>query len=196
MFIRGNGLQKKDFTEQGVGCIHYGQIYTYYDIFTDKTKSHTSPELAKKLKKARCGDLVIAATSENVEDVCKAVAWLGNEDIAISGDAYIFRHSQNPKYIAYFFSSESFNNQKKTFVTGTKVMRVSDRSMSKISIPIPSMEEQKRIVDILDKFKTLVNDISEGLPAEIVARRQQYEYYRDKLLTFKRKENGKIQPCS
>jgi type I restriction enzyme S subunit len=58
------------------------------------------------------------------------------------------------------------------------------------------MEEQHRIVAILDKFETLVNDISEGLPAEIAARRQQYEYYRDKLLTFKRKENGEIQPCS
>lgn len=52
----------------------------------------------------------------------------------------------------------------------------------KLQIPIPPMEEQQRIVAILDKFETLVNDISEGLPAEIAARRQQYEYYRDKLL--------------
>lgn len=51
-------------------------------------------------------------------------------------------------------------------------------------IPIPPMEEQQRIAAILDKFETLVNDISEGLPAEIAARQQQYEYYRDKLLTF------------
>lgn len=54
----------------------------------------------------------------------------------------------------------------------------------KLQIPIPPMEEQQRIVAILDKFETLVNDISEGLPAEIAARRQQYEYYREKLLTF------------
>ena len=65
----------------------------------------------------------------------------------------------------------------------------------KLQIPIPPMKEQQRIVAILDKFETLVNDISEGLPAEIAARRQQYEYYRDKLLTFKRKEDAKIQPC-
>lgn len=65
----------------------------------------------------------------------------------------------------------------------------------KLQIPIPPMKEQQRIVTILDKFETLVNDISEGLPAEIAARRQQYEYYRDKLLTFKRKEDAKIQPC-
>ncbi len=54
-------------------------------------------------------------------------------------------------------------------------------------IPIPSLEEQERIVAILDKFDALVNDISQGLPAEIEARRKQYEYYRDKLLTFKEK---------
>lgn len=57
-----------------------------------------------------------------------------------------------------------------------------------ISIPLPSLEEQQRIVDILDRFDTLVNDIKEGLPAEIEARKQQYEYYRDKLLTFKKLE--------
>lgn len=55
-------------------------------------------------------------------------------------------------------------------------------------IPIPTISEQQRIVSILDKFDTLVNDLSQGLPAEIEARRQQYEYYRDKLLTFKRKK--------
>ena len=66
----------------------------------------------------------------------------------------------------------------------------------KLQIPILPMEEQQRIVAILDKFETLVNDISEGLPAEIAARRQQYEYYRDKLLTFKQKKDDKIQPCS
>lgn len=66
----------------------------------------------------------------------------------------------------------------------------------KLMIPIPPMAEQRRIVAILDKFEVLVNDISEGLPAEIAARRRQYEYYRDQLLTFKHKEDGKIQPCS
>ena len=144
-FIRGNGLQKKDFTDKGVGCIHYGQIYTSYDLFTETTKSYVSAELAKKLKKAQHGDLVIAATSENVEDVCKAVAWLGEDEIAISGDAYIFSHHENPKYIAYFFSSIYFQEQKKPLVTGTKVMRVSDRGMSKISIPVPPLSIQEEL---------------------------------------------------
>ena len=56
--------------------------------------------------------------------------------------------------------------------------------MGTIKVPVPSMEEQQRIVSILDRFDALVNDLTSGLPAEIKARRQQYEYYRDKLLTF------------
>lgn len=187
-FVRGNGLQKKDFTEGGVGCIHYGQIYTHYGTYTDRTKSFVSNEFAKKLRKAKAGDLIIATTIENDEDVCKAVAWLGHDEIAISGDAYTYQHSLNPKYVAYFFMTEQFQKQKRPYITGTKVRRVSGESLSKIIIPVPPIEVQERIVAILDKFDALVNDISIGLPAELNARRQQYEHYRDKLLTFKEAE--------
>jgi type I restriction enzyme S subunit len=185
MLIRGNGLQKKDFTESGVGCIHYGQIYTHYGTFADKTKSFVSAELAKKLKKASKNDLIIATVSENVEDVCKTVAWLGDEDICVSGDILIFKHNENPKYLAYYLQTPMFLDYKKQNVTGTKVTRVHGDKLKKFRIPIPPIEEQNRIVAILDKFDKLVNDISEGLPAELKMRRQQYEYYRNKLLTFK-----------
>ncbi len=187
-FTRGSGLQKKDFTESGVGCIHYGQIYTKYGTCATKTISCVSEEFAQKCRKAKHGDLIIATTSENDEDVCKAVAWLGKEDIAVSSDACFFSHNMNPKFVAYFFKTESFQSQKKRYITGTKVRRVNANDLTKIKIPVPSMaEQQRRIADILDRFETLTTDISQGLPAEIEARRQQYEYYRDKLLTFERK---------
>ena len=183
-FIRGGGLQKKDFTETGVGCIHYGQIYTHYGTYADKTKTCVSNEFAMKARKAKSGDLVIATTSENDEDVCKAVAWIGSEDIAVSSDACIYRHNLNPKYVSYFFQTEHFQKQKNQYITGTKVRRVNADNLAKIFIPIPSPEEQARIVAILDKFDALTNSISEGLPREISLRQQQYEYYRDLLLSF------------
>ena len=186
-FIRGNGLQKKDFTEEGVGCIHYGQLYTHYGTSATETITYCSSELAKKLRKAAKGDIVIATTSENVEDVCKAVAWLGEEEIAVSGDAFIYKHTQNPKYMAYLFQTASFFNYKKKKATGTKVIRLTGDAMGNYLAPIPSLEEQQRIVSILDRFESLTTSLQSGLPAEISARRQQYEYYRDKLLTFKRK---------
>lgn len=183
-FIRGGGLQKKDFTETGVGCIHYGQIYTYYGTYTYKTKSFVSEEFAKKARMAKHGDLVIATTSENDEDVCKAVAWLGDEEIAVSSDACFFTHSLNPKYVAYFFQIEQFQKQKRSFITGTKVRRVNADHLAKIKIPVPSAEEQERIVTILEKLDNHSTSISESLPKEIELRKKQYEYYRDLLLTF------------
>ena len=68
---------------------------------------------------------------------------------------------------------------------GGMVKSVPMAEMKKLKIPVPPLEEQKRIIAILDRFDKLCNDISEGLPAEIEARQKQYEYYRDKLLTFK-----------
>lgn len=180
IFVRGNGLQKKDLVESGVGAIHYGQVYTHYGIWATETKSFVAPELAKRLRKAKSGDLIIATTSENDEDVCKAVAWLGKNDIAISGDAYIYRHSLEPKYVAYFFHSEQFQSQKVRHITGTKVKRISGDSLAKFRIPAPPLEVQREIVKVLDTFTQLEAE----LEAELEARRRQYQYYRDALLSF------------
>lgn len=185
-FVRGNGLQKKDFTETGFPCIHYGQIHTYYCTSANSTISYTSNSLAEKLRKASYGDLIIATTSEDVDCVCKACAWLGENDVAISGDAYVFKHNQNPKYVSYLFQTKLFYELKKKTATGTKVIRVSGESMEKFLLPFPPLSEQQRIVSILDKFESLVNDLTAGLPAEIAAVQEQYEYYRNKLLSFKR----------
>lgn len=186
-FVRGNGLQKKDLQESGNPVIHYGQVFTRYGLHEDKTLSYANDEVYDKLRKAEKGNLVIATTSENDEDVCKALAWLGETPAGISGDAYIYRHEMNPKYVSYFFTTHDFQRQKLRHITGTKVRRVSGKNLETIEIPLPSLEEQQRIVDILDRFDTLTTSLSEGLPAELAARRSQYEYYRDQLLTFPRK---------
>lgn len=183
-FIRGNGLQKKDFMENGVPCIHYGQIYTHYGTFATKTKSFVSKETANKCKKAHKGDLIIASTSENVEDVGKTVAWLGDDDVAISNHTFIYSHNQNPKYLAYLFQTQAFLKYKKTKVVGVKVIDIPQKALESFCIPVPPLEEQERIVSILDKFDTLTTSLTEGLPKEIELRQKQYEYYRDMLLSF------------
>lgn len=192
VFVRGSGLQKKDFTPTGIGCIHYGQIYTHYGTHTTTTKSFVSHEFAETARKAASGDLIIATTSENDEDVCKAVAWLGKEEIAVSNDACIYKHHLDPKYVAYFFQSELFQKQKIPYITGTKVRRVNADSLAKILIPLPSPEEQTRIVAILDKFDALTTSIDDDLSHEIELRRKQYEYYRELLLNFPRPEQKSL----
>ena len=183
-FTRGGSLQKKDFVEEGIGCIHYGQLYTHYGTYAFKTKSFVSKEFAKKARKAKRGDLIIATTSEDDEAVCKAVAWLGDDDIAVSSDACFYSHNMNPKYVSYFFQTEQFQKQKRSYITGAKVRRVNAKHLAMILIPVPPPKEQARIVNILDKFDTLTSSLSDGLPHEIELRQKQYSYYRDQLLNF------------
>ena len=183
--VRGSGIQKSDFTESGVGCIHYGQIHTSFGVWADKTKTFISPELAARSRKASKGNLIITTTSEDDEGVAKAVAWIGDQNIAISTDAIIFKHRLNPKYVSYLFQTDFFRKQKKVRITGTKVRRISAKNLAKIRIPLPPLAKQKEIVAVLDQFDALVNDLSIGIPAEINARRQQLEYYQNHLLTFK-----------
>lgn len=178
--VRGNGLQKKDFTEDGVGCIHYGQIYTYYGTYAYETKSKVSVELAETLKKVETGDLVVAVTSENIEDVCKCVAWLGEETIVTGGHAAIIKHKQNSKYLAYYFQTEDFYKQKVKIVTGTKVMDIAPSKMGKIIIPIPPLPVQCEIVRILDNFTALTS----ALTAELTAQRKRYSGLLNSLLSY------------
>ena len=84
------------------------------------------------------------------------------------------------KYLKYCYLKNPWNVS-----TGGTIARLYNDNILKTKIPVPSLEMQERIANILDRFEKLCNDISEGLPAEIEARQKQYEYYRDKLLTFK-----------
>jgi type I restriction enzyme S subunit len=179
-FIRGNGLQRKDFVDEGVGCIHYGQIYTHYGTSATETKSFVTPELAAKLRSAQPGDLVVTTTSENVEDVGKAVAWIGEGPIAIGGHSCSFAHSLDPLYVAYYFQTDAFHRQKRRFVKGTKVKELSTQDLARIEIPVPAIAIQREIVAILTRMEALEAE----LEAELEARRRQYAHYRDALLSF------------
>lgn len=178
--IRGNGLQKKDFVEQGFPVIHYGQIYTYYDRYADNAKSYVNEENFKKLKKAFKGDLIVATTSENVEDVGKSVVWLGKEVIGVGGHSCIIRTENNTKFLNYVFETGHFQKQKEKLVIGTKVIELYPKNLAKISVPIPPLEIQEEIVKILDKFTDYVTELN----TELNLRQKQYNYYRDKLLSF------------
>jgi type I restriction enzyme S subunit len=177
--VRGNGLPKTDFTETGVGAIHYGQIYTYYGTWATETISFVAPETAARLTKVDPGDVIITNTSENLEDVGKAVAWLGREQIVTGGHATVFKHSENPKFIAYWLQTPEFFAQKKRLATGTKVIDVSAKALEKVRIPVPPAAIQHEIVSILDKMSRLQAE----LEAELELRSRQYAHYWRLLLT-------------
>lgn len=179
-FTRGNGLQKSDFRDKGFPCVHYGQIHKYYNTCIYETKSFCEEDLAKKLQKASYGDLLIATTSEDVKACCKAAVWFGVGDVAYSGDSFCYSHDQDSKYIAYLFQTDMFAKQKQKAATGAKVVRVSGESMASFSFAFPPLAQQRQIASILDTFETYISKLEKM----IELRQKQYEYYREKLLTF------------
>jgi len=132
---------------------------------------------------------LFAITGESVEEIAKSCAYVGKEKCLAGGDIVVMKHNQNPKFLAYALSTINSQNQKSKGRVKSKVVHSSVPALKKICLPIPDIKEQNKIVNILDKFNKLVNDISEGLPAEIAARKKQYDYYRNKLLTFKEAKN-------
>lgn len=180
---KGKGLQKSDFSETGVGCIHYGQIYTRLGSVATKTLTFVDAEKAKKFTVVHPGDLVITVTSETTEDVCKSVAWMGDGDIVTGAHASVFRHSMNPVFASYLMQTSDFIRQKVMFAFGVKVIEMKNDDLGKIVVPCPSIDVQNEIADKLSAMQDLIENIEQ----ELRARRKQFEYYRDKLLDFPEK---------
>ena len=97
------------------------------------------------------------------------IVWIDNDESKVLNS-----------FLFYWYSTQPWQAS-----TGGTIARLYNDNIAKAPVPVPSIEEQERIVAILDRFDALCNDITTGLPAEIEARQKQYEYYRDKLLTFK-----------
>ena len=190
-FIRGKRFTKADFVEDGISVIHYGEIYTRYGAFATRAFSQVRNDMAGSLRYAEPGDVVITDVGETVEDVGKAVAWLGDEKVAIHDHCYAFRHSMDPKFVSYCMKTTSFIADKAKYIARTKVNTLLINGFSKIKIPVPypsdpdrSLAEQIRIVSILDRFDALTNSLAESLPREIALHQKQYAHYRDLLLNF------------
>ncbi|MEW2488242.1 restriction endonuclease subunit S [Streptomyces sp. NPDC048411] len=164
---RGRRFVKNDYTESGLGCIHYGQIYTDFGASATRTVTYLPESFRGSMRLAQPGDVVIAGTSENVEDVGKAVAWLGDDDVAVHDDCFIFRHDLDSKFVSYFFASPLFQHQKRQFTSVTKVVRISAANLKKIVMPVPPREEQERI-----------SEMTGAVDAQVVALRAEAERLR------------------
>ena len=183
------GKNKNDFLEGNAKFISYMNVFS--NIATNLEEDNfVKVGENEKQNKIQYGDILFTGSSESLEEcgMSSVVTNKTEENIYLNSFCFGYRlHNSElflPDFLKFLFRSDKIRKQIVKTASGVTRFNVSKKKMQKISIPIPPIEEQQRIADILDKFDTLVNSISEGLPKEIQQRRQQYEYYREQLLTF------------
>ena len=167
--------------------IHDGKI-----VFSDKTDriNDTALWLCDNRSNLEVGDVLFSGTGTIGET---AVIEAPPTNWNIKEGVYAVKPDPSkvlPRYLHYAFMCSSVRKAYGARIFGGTVKSISMKDLRKIKIPVPSIPEQRRVVEILDRFDALCNDETAGLTAEIAARKKQYEYYRDRLLTFKRKEEG------
>lgn len=171
-------------------------IYQYIDLSSVNINNHNieeTQEINKENAPSRAqqivlyNDVLLGTTRPMLKRIC-IIPLEYNEQICSTGFC-VLRVNKNillPRFLYFFISTNSFFDYVEKNQEGAGYPSISNIKIFKFQIPVPPLPEQRRIVAILDHFETLVNDLSVGLPAELEARRKQYEYYRDKLLTFDR----------
>jgi type I restriction enzyme S subunit len=171
--------------------------YKYIDLTSVNRDTHTitettlinkdnAPSRAQKL--INKDDIIFATTRPTLQRFA-LIDDEYNGQICSTGFCVLRANKREilPKWIYYHIAKTDYYDYMESVQKGSAYPAVSDSEVKNYKIPVPSLDEQARIVAILDRFDSLTNDITSGLPAEIEARRKQYEYYRDKLLTFKEK---------
>ena len=181
---RGAGITRDQVTAEGTPCVRYGEIYTTYGIWFDKCVSHTDEAKLTSKKYFEYGDILFAITGESVDDIAKCCAYIGHEKCLAGGDIVVLKHNQNPKYLSYVLATTDARQQKSKGKVKSKVVHSSVPAIREIEVPIPPIEIQREIVRILDDYTENIVELQNQLTAEITARQKQYEFYRDKLLTF------------
>lgn len=178
--IRGKRFVRDDIRTVGQPCIHYGDMYTYYGTKAATAKTFLERDFPKKMRYAYKGDVVIVGAGENDYDIGVGLVWMGEEPAAVHDSCYILKHHQIPMYISYYLRSNIYHQQLKKYVSSGKISSFSAEGLGKVYIPIQPEDKQRQIATILDTFETYISKLEKM----IELRQKQYEYYREKLLTF------------
>lgn len=159
---RGNGIKRNEVIEIGFPCVRYGELYTTYKTKFDVAVSHTSQEIFDKAQKVHANDILMALTGENNFDIALALAYMGEEVIAMGGDLTRWsNHHMNPLYLVYVMNSSYAIHKKSEMAKGDIIVHISNDKLATILLPIPPIEEQNRIVERLEALLPLCEELKE-----------------------------------
>jgi len=190
IFYNGlTGKSKNDFTNGNAKYVTYMNVYSNIEIDTN-IEDYVKINENEQQNRIEYGDVLFTGSSETPDEcgISSVLTKHVDEPLYLNSFCFGFRLYDKsiflPGFLKYLFRSAELRKQIGKTANGVTRFNVSKKLFAQITIPIPPLSEQERIVAILDKFDALVNDLTSGLPAEIEARRKQYEYYRNKLLQF------------
>ena len=190
LFDFRNGLSKgKEFFGKGTPFIRYTDVYNHRTLRKkDITALVECTEDEKERLKVSRGDVLFTRTSETAEDIGWSSVMLDDMDNCVFNGFTIKATPKTkellPEYCAYCFSTADFRKYVTKHCAFTTRASLTGNTIAQYRMTIPPLDIQSRIVNVLDNFEKICSDLNIGLPAEIEARQKQYEYYRDKLLTF------------
>ena len=155
LFERGNGIKRDETFKSGYPCVRYGEMYTKYKYAPtfEITVSFTSKSVYEKCRKAHKGDLFMALTGENKQDISLAAQYIGDEEIAVGGDLCHFTILEAyGLYFVYLINSTYFSSKKELLASGDIIVHISTDKLASIPIPLPPLAEQKRIVTKIEEL--------------------------------------------
>lgn len=184
-----SGKSKVDF--QGGNARYVSYMNVYENIAVDvEPDSRVQLNDGERQNRLRRGDILFTGSSETPEDcgMSSVVVQEPPEPLYLNSFCIGFRlHDEglfDPEFAKHLFRSAQIREQIVRTANGVTRFNVSKARLARVLVPVPDRNEQQRVASLLDRFELLVNDLSVGLPAELEARRRQYEYYRDRLLSF------------
>lgn len=197
-FSKGKGILKEQVISEGVPCIRYGEIYTTHNFIIKDFKSFISEDVASESKEIKNGDILFAGSGETVEEIGKAVAYLGTERAYAGGDVIILSTNKNvyPECLSYALETDYVKRQKRVLGQGNSVVHIYSSDLSKVKIPLPPLPEQKAIAQLLSTADAAIHT-TEKLIAQKELRKK---WLMQQLLTGKKRIKGfentkwKIQP--
>jgi len=183
------GKSKADFSDGNARFVSYVNVFNNIavNLQSDDFVRVGSGERQRPLQR---GDILFTGSSETPDEVgmSSVVTTDTAEPTYLNSFSIGYRLNEtgtlDPDFAKHLFRSTGMREQIVRTASGVTRFNISKARLAKVEFPIPPMNEQTRIARVLDNFELIVNDLSVGLPAELAARRQQYEHYRDRLLTF------------
>ena len=188
-FAKGQGISQSDLVETGCPCVRYGDIYTTHNFVIKEFHSYISHETANQSVRINNGDILFAGSGETLEEIGKAVAYIGTEEAFAGGDVIILTvNTANSVYLSYLLNDDLVLWQKRRFGQGQSIVHIYPKDLAEILVPIPPLAEQKIIAVILCKWDEMIEKtkqliiakkkLKNGLMQQLLSEKKRFKQFR------------------